>query len=447
MPEKIFVIDTNVLLHSSRAINSFGKNTIIISFTVLEELDRHKQGTGEVNKNARTIIRFMDSLRRKGSLSEGVKMENGGLLKVFANHQKQIGEEIKSLSLDSSIPDNRIIAIASFLKKTNPEKKVSLVSQDINVRLKADALDLEVDEYYGENISDEQSYSGYRTVETSQEEVDRFYLDGCLSLGSEANLFPNEFVVLINSNKPKHSAIGKASSNEFVARIDNVNEIQRVVLRNKEQKMAVALLLDPKVKVVSLLGVAGTGKTLLAIAGALETVVSQEKSGFKKIIVTRPIIPMGKDIGFLPGTKDEKLCSWMQPIFDNLEYLLGRKDIGIKSRDSNILSAKTLMASGVLEMEALTYMRGRTISDAFVIIDEAQNLMPEEVKAICTRCGEGSKFVFTGDPDQIDNPYLDSSSNGLSVMVERAKDLSFFGHVTLKNSERSEVARVFSKIM
>lgn len=457
--KKIFVLDTNVLVHSSRAIHSFGENTVIISFTVLEELDKLKKGTGEINKNAREVVRFMDSLREKGNLSVGVEMPNKCILRIFSNHQKDIKDEIKRQSLDPVVPDNRIIATALYLKRKNQQKsEVIFISQDINARLKADALGLEVGEYYGESVRVEETYLGYRTLKVLKKDIDHFYSKGSILLSDEIGLYPNEFVILADGNK--NSAIGRAKSEKIIVKIDFPERIYGVVLKNKEQKMAVNLLLDPEIKVVSLLGVAGTGKTLLAVACALDLVLKE--NFFEKIIVTRPIIPMGNDIGYLPGSKDNKLGSWMQPIFDNLDFLLKKPDhtkkegnlgSAVKGKitkttcQDDLSTAKGLISSGLLEMEALTYMRGRTISGTYVIIDEAQNLTPEEVKAICTRCGEGSKFVFTGDPDQIDNPYLDSCSNGLSVMVERSKSINFTGHMTLERSERSEVASIFSQIM
>lgn len=467
MSKKIFVLDTNVLLHSANAIHSFGDNTVVISFTVLEELDKLKKGrTDEISKNAREAIRFMDSLREKGKLSKGVAMPNGGVLQIFANHQKQIRTEMRNLNLDPDVPDNRIIATASFLKGRFPDKEVVLVSQDINVRLKADALGLSVGEYYGENIcvKNDEAYLGYREVEVLKKDINLFYSKGTLSL-KKTELYPNEFVIIVSKENSKSSAIGRAKSKDTIVRVNLLDMVYGVSLRNKEQKMAVNLLLDPAVKVVSLSGVAGTGKTLLAVACALEQVINEQR--FEKIIVARPIIPLGKDIGYLPGDKDEKLFSWMQPIFDNLEFLLkkhnhtnskgfgetlgskmGKKDRNIaKGVDDDLLTAKGLMSRGLLEMEALTYMRGRTVSNTIIIIDEAQNLTPAEVKTVCTRCGEGSKIILTGDPDQIDNPYLGSASNGLSVMVERMKDVIFYAHTSLRTSERSEVARIFSQRM
>ena len=443
---KIFVLDTNVILHTPNSLLAFEDNIISICLTVLEELDKYKKGNEEINRNARDAIRLMDKLRKKAresgqKMAKGVRLPNGGKLQIFVNHTREINQMIKSLGVEN-IPDNRIIAVANHLMETS-DKKVVLVSKDINVRLKADALGIDVQDYSKDKIQKDKKSEKLQEVEKTGDEIDKFYSEGGACYEYRETFYPNEFVLIKDKGGSSQSGIG-IIKNGKIEKVSLSNRLGKISLRNKEQAMATHLLLDNEIKVICLVGGAGTGKTLLALAAGLEL---WNKEYYKGIIVSRPIIPMGKDIGYLPGAKDQKLGLWMQPIFDNLEFLLSCSAKGNRHNQEKLVTAKSLISNGVISLEALTYIRGRSLLNRFVIIDEAQNLTPHEVKTIITRCGEGSKFIFTGDPEQIDNPYLDSSSNGLSYLVRKSQQTDLAGHVFLSKSERSAVAETFSKLL
>lgn len=428
--KKFFVLDTNVLLHNSESIHSFADNAVVLPMTVIEELDRFKSHNDELGRNARRVIRELDSLRRKGSLGEGVMTDNGGLLKV--DTEKNLNTDA---GIDLSVPDNRILAVAHSLHLRGD--RVIFVSKDINARIKADALGIDVMDYEKQKINFDELYAGHRAVPVPAEVLSAFG-EARQHVLDDGGLFPNEFVLLVDEGNEKHTMLGRARDERTIVPLHQQWEgAWHTRARSMEQRMAFELLLDPAVELVTLVGQAGTGKTLLALAAALESTVKQER--YEKILVSRPIVPLGRDIGYLPGTKDEKLSFWMQPIFDNLSYLLrdGRKR---EAEGSVQMKIEKMMRSHYLEMEALTYIRGRSIPNQYVIVDEAQNLTPHEVKTIVSRAGEGTKMVLTGDPYQIDNPYLDSSSNGLTYTVEKMKGLPIFGHVTLTRSERSGLA-------
>ncbi len=432
--EKYFVLDTNVLLHNADALGSFSDNVIVLPMTVIEELDKFKNHSDELGRNARRVIRELDTLRHQGSLSVGVQMENGGTVMVVLEHHMA-----EHPALDCSVPDNRILAVAHTLFVQN--KRVVFVSKDINARIKADALGFEVQDFEKQKVNIDELFSGYRELDVPGELINTFYKQHTMEI-SDYDLFPNEFILLRDEANPKHTALARAlDENHLGSLIPDYEAAWKIHSRSKEQRMAMELLLDPDVAIVTLVGQAGTGKTLLALAAALETTLATKR--YDKILVSRPIIPMGKDLGYMPGDKDEKLAHWMQPIFDNLTYLMGggsKKDEN--SDDTARKQVEKLLKDQVIEMEALTYIRGRSIPGQYVIIDEAQNLTPHEVKTIISRAGEGTKMVLTGDPYQIDNPYLDSSSNGLTYTVERLKSLQVHGHITLRKSERSTLAAV-----
>ncbi len=436
--QKIYVLDTNVLLYSAQALESFEDNKVVIPMAVIEELDKFKKHQDELGRNARQVIRRLDALRAKGSLFTGVPLDNAngkaaGTLQVIA------GEGVVVEGMDMSQPDNRILRVAFMLHKENPS--VILISKDINLRLKADSLGVPVEDFERERVNFDELFSGESEMTVPAQAVDDFYKNGFLEM--ENTLLPNEFVVLKDETNPKRSALGwkrggriEAIPHEFSDKVWNVSP------RSKEQRMALTILMDPSIQIVTLVGQAGSGKTLLALAAALETTIQQNL--YDRILVSRPIIPMGNDLGYLPGTKDEKLDVWMQPIYDNLDYLL-RND----KHDSQVVrrQIEELKRNHKLELEALTYIRGRSIPKQFVIVDEAQNLTPHEVKTIVSRAGEGTKMILTGDPYQIDNVYLDSCSNGLSFIVDRFKNLPIHGHITLKKSERSPLAAAAAELL
>ncbi len=454
---KTFVLDTNVLLHSGQSIESFQDNDVVIPMAVVEELDKFKKNSDELGRNARMVIRTLDRLREKsdapGQLSRGVPLSlvsrtaTGKIFVLTAGHPENgVASRcaaVFSSDLDLNSPDNRILRVACELAEAG--KIVVFISKDINLRLKADALGLKVMDFERGKVREDALYTGFSERRISATQLDALYRSHEMS-GAGFSLLPNEFVVLNADDNSKHSALVRCHPDGHLRLVElgRGDTVWNIVPRNKEQRMALDLLLDPEVRLVTLLGGAGTGKTLLALAAALKQVVNEER--YEKILVSRPIIPLGNDIGFLPGSKDSKLASWMQPIFDNLDFLLGG-EAERKARSSSRISTEGLMNSHRLELEALTYIRGRSIARQFVIIDEAQNLTPHEIKTIVSRCGDDTKMVLTGDPHQIDNPYLDASGNGLSYAVDRLKGQRIFGHVTLARSERSELAALAAGLL
>jgi PhoH-like ATPase len=428
---KFFVLDTNVLLHNPESITSFDDNVVVLPMTVIEELDNFKRHNDELGRSARQVIRQLDRLRASGNLRDGVMMENGGTLRITVETQDMPG-----VFMDMSVPDNRILAVAYGLKSEG--QRVIFVSKDINSRLKADALGLEVMDFEKQKCDFDTLYTGWRPLAVAGEMVDRFYQQERLELPGH-DFLTNEFILLKDQNNPKHTALTRATGPDTLSHLVKERESAwQVRARSKEQRMAFELLLDPAVSLITLIGRAGTGKTLLALAAGLECVLSAQS--FEKMLVSRPIIPMGRDIGYLPGSKDEKLSLWMQPIFDNLIYLMRMNH---RFEDGTVQGkVDRLFKEQHVELEALTYIRGRSIPDQYVIVDEAQNLTPHEVKTIISRAGENTKMVLTGDPNQIDNPYLDASSNGLAYAVEKLKGQPLYGHVTLSKSERSPLSAI-----
>ncbi len=429
---KYFVLDTNVLLHNADSLTSFADNFVVLPMTVIEELDKFKRHNDELGRNARHVIRQLDKLRVTGSLKDGVAMENGGTLKITVERRDMPGA-----LLDMSVADNRILAVANSLHEEG--NSVIFVSKDINARLKADALGIDTMDFEKQKCNADELYSGWRQASVPSEAIDRFYTDKVLD-AEGFDFHHNEFILLQDEGNPKHSGLGRATGKNTLTHMNSKYEnAWNIHPRSKEQRMALELLLDPEISLVTLIGQAGTGKTLLALAAGLECVLHKES--YERLLVSRPIIPMGKDIGYLPGTKDEKLSLWMQPIFDNLTYLM-RHDHSGEDEGHVQMKVDKLLKTHQVELEALTYIRGRSIPRQFVIVDEAQNLTPHEVKTIISRAGENTKMVFTGDPQQIDNPYLDSASNGLSYAVEKLKGHSIYGHITLNKSERSPLSAI-----
>ena len=448
---KTFVLDTNVLLHSAASMECFKDNDVVIPMAVIEELDKFKKNSDELGRNARRVIRHLDRLREacpacagdpeKGLPLSAVNQEATGRLFILSAGAVDDGivdeaDKVFDNDLLLESPDNRILRVACFLRSLG--RQVIFISKDINLRLKADALGLKVMDFEGEKVKNFDRYTGFREKSISPQLLEEAYSKKELPADKVPELLTNEFVRLTSeSDEKKKILLRKHSNGLLIMPSHRTEKVWNLSPRNKEQRMALDLLLDPEVKLVSLMGGAGTGKTLLALAAALQQTLNENL--YEKILVSRPIIPLGNDIGFLPGSKESKLASWMQPIFDNLEFLLGGEEER-KPKSSSRLSIESLMNSHKLDLEALTYIRGRSIPRQFIIIDEAQNLTPHEVKTIISRCGNDSKMVLTGDPGQIDNPYLDASGNGLSYTVDRLKGEAVFGHVTLRKSERSDLA-------
>jgi len=437
MAKKTYVLDTNVYLTDAYSINSFGNNDILVPFKVLEEIDKHKKRQDSVGLNARTIIRILDELRAKGSLKKGVRVDKGKGI-VFARPHVL---SLLPVEFDRNDPDNTIISAALAEKEDNPDKKVIVVTRDINMRIKCDALGLPSEDYQADQaVTDsELLYSGFTKYLVDDQIINQFY-DGELVQATEDDitLYPNQFVMLVSNANDKRTALAKfINYSEPLRKVVEYKNVWGVKPRNKEQSFALDLLMDEKVPIVSLVGKAGSGKTLCAIAAGLEQVLEGDSEGrYKKIIVSRPIQPMGKDIGYLPGTLEEKMAPWLAPVQDNLEFLMGNK----KTLDMYI-------DEGTIEVEALTYIRGRSIANTFIVIDEAQQLTKHEIKTILTRVGEGTKIVFTGDIEQIDNVYVDETSNGLTCIVEKFKEHDVAGHIILKKGERSKVATLAAKIL
>ena len=463
---KFFVIDTNVLLHTSIALEVFADNTVVLPMTVIEELDRFKSRTDELGRNARAVIRYIDRVREEEeayarnegrepeTLTNGISHnDQGGKLMVIEDERLE-----PTQGLERDMPDNRILRAAVHIQLEHPENEVILVSKDLNLRIKAAVVGIEPADWERDKVNTDEMYEGFRSMHVGKDTIDGFYRDGKATLKA-VELMPNEFVVMTATGNESQSAIGRAVSQTEVAQLNKAwGKAYGISGRSAEQRMALQLLLDPSVKLVGLVGSAGTGKTLLALAAGLEALRVDDAAlkngtelpfGYEKILVTRPIIPMGKDIGFLPGSKDQKMSSWMQPIFDNLSFLMhvgpggGKQTVG-KAADRKV---QELLADDLIDLEALTYIRGRSIARQYIVVDEAQNLTPHEVKTIVSRAGEGTKIVLTGDPYQIDNPYLDQSSNGLIYCVERMKHLRLFGGVVLKRAERSTLAAAAAEFL
>jgi PhoH-like ATPase len=429
--KKYFVLDTNVLLHDVNSLFAFQDNDVVIPIIAIEELDRFKKDLNEIGRNARQVSRILDKFRAQGPLFKGIGLENGGTLRVFI-------QSSKSNNLPPELifnkADNQILSVAMELKEKG-KQPVCLVTKDTNLRIKADALGISARDYESDKIEVSELYEGFRTITVSKADIDSYYAKGSLD-PMEKELHPNEGVLLVDEGDPKHTALARFHKDKrsLLPLTLPKEGVWGIYPKNAEQRFAMDILLDDSIKLVTLAGKAGTGKTLVAIAAGLKKTADEET--YTRLLVSRPIFPLGKDIGYLPGELEEKLKPWMQPIFDNLELIFGME----KKEKGAQRNYRELMNQGILELEPLTYIRGRSIPNQYMIVDEAQNLTPHEIKTIITRAGDNTKIVLTGDPYQIDNPYIDSSSNGLSYVVERFKNEAIAGHVTLSKGERSELA-------
>ena len=435
--KKTYILDTNVYLTDANSIFAFGKNDIMIPLKVIEEIDKHKKRQDSVGLNARNTIRILDLLREKGNLKKGVRIGKGkGLLYI-----RHCDVSLLPRELDPTDADNMIIGTILAEKKNFPTKKIIAVSRDVNMRIKFDSLDVKTQDYtVGQVVQDSSMlYTGFAKHLVDDEIIDRFYDGESIYLeADEVKLQPNQMVMLVSSANEKKTGIARFMNyNRPLKKIIERSDVWGVKPRNKEQNFALDLLLDPDVPVVTLVGKAGCGKTLCAIAAGLhQTVEDGQESTYRRLIVTRPIQPLGRDIGYLPGTLEEKMEPWLSPIKDNLEYLLGdRKMLDLYFDD------------GTIEVEAMTYIRGRSISNAYIVIDESQQLTQQEIKTILTRVGENTKIVLTGDIEQIDNVYVDETSNGLTYVVEKFKEHDISAHITLLRGERSKVATLAAKIL
>jgi PhoH-like ATPase len=430
---KNYILDTNVLLHDPNSLLNFKDNHVLIPIEVVEEIDRFKRDSSELGQNARSVSRLLDSLRGTGRLSEGVTLQNGGHLRILLDSKPSNGGPHNV--------DNRILAHALAVQQRTPGTPTVLVSKDINLRIKADAHGLAAEDYETDRVRLQDLYSGMFDLSVTAEQIAKFRADEELALPTNRQYFPNEYCTLTEPTNPKRAVLAKvdATGKKLVPIIDIREGVWGIKPRNREQHFAFDALLDDRIKLVTLMGKAGTGKTLMGMAAGLKRTVMDRE--FRRLVVARPTISMGKELGFLPGSLEEKLGPWMQPIHDALE-LLSDLNMGQDHRRSS-----DLLRSGTIVVEALSYIRGRSIANQFIIIDESQNLTPLEVKTIVTRVGNGTKIIFTGDPYQIDNPYVDSSSNGFNYLISRFRDHAIAAHIELQRGERSDLAELAANVL
>jgi PhoH-like ATPase len=434
---KNYILDTNVLLHDPSSILSFKDNHVLIPIEVIEEIDRFKRESTERGQNARAVSRTLDGLREQGRLSEGVSLPNGGQLSIVFHNKNGNGH----VTIGDNTVDGRIVAVARDIQQANPSQPAILVTKDINLRIKADALGLAAEDYETDHVLIEDLYTGTFEHLVSAEQLIAFRAHGSMDLPKGRPRCPNEFCTLMEESNAKRTLLTKVdpTGSKLVPILDSREGVWGIKPRNREQHFAFDALLDERIKLVTLMGKAGTGKTLIAMAAGLKKTVSDRE--YRRLVVARPTISMGKELGFLPGSLEEKLDPWMQPIHDALE-MLSDLNMGHEQR-----RATDLMRSGTIMVEALSYIRGRSIANQFMVIDEAQNLTPLEVKTIVTRVGHGTKIIFTGDPYQIDNPYVDSSSNGFNYVVSRFRHENVAAHIELQKGERSELAELAANIL
>ena len=438
--KKNFVLDTNVLLHDSNCLHNFEDNIVNIPIQVIEELDSFKRDQSELGRNSRRVAREIDGYRVQGSLETGVALSHGGMIRV----QVAPGRAQAEFSLSHAM-DNAILSSAFGLKEREPDVPLIFVTKDINLRIRANALGMDSVDYDPERKDLSEVYAGTVDLTVESALIDRLFDNGTLAVdelpdhhGQPLELFPNQYLTLTASTG-RNNALARLAGDHIEPLRKIRSPVWGVTPRNREQHFALDMLLREDVRLCTLIGKAGTGKTLLALAAATELVVAKEE--YRRMLVSRPIFPMGRDVGYLPGDLADKMAPWMQPVRDNFEYLTS------VNKGKDVRSYEELVATGLLEVEALTYIRGRSLPGQFLIVDEAQNLTPHEIKTVLTRVGQGTKVVFTGDPYQIDQPYLDSINNGLTYVVERFKAEAIAGHVTLTRGERSELAELAANLL
>lgn len=437
---KIFVLDTNVLLHDPKAIFSFGDNDVVIPIYVVEEIDSFKKDASELGRNAREVSRHLDELRAAGSLAKGVPLPKGGSLQVATTHL-ELPEEVTT----DRGQDSKIMAVALDLS-ANSGRRVVFITKDTNLRIRADAVGIYTEDFEPEQVvAIDDLYHGWQEIEVAEEVIHDFYTAGACRLPA-AVYGPNQYLCLKAIGNPGYSAIGRVKPAEgggwLLAPLASIaGGVWGLKPKNREQSFALDALMDDDIKLVTLVGKAGCGKTLMAIAAGLAKVT--DTHAFQKLLVSRPVFPLGRDIGYLPGTVEEKLNPWMQPIFDNVEFLMGLTTKEKKKGRSH----KELVDLGMVQIEPLTYIRGRSIPQQYMIVDEAQNLTPHEVKTIISRAGEGTKIVLTGDPYQIDNPYIDQTNNGLVHVVNRFRNEKIAAHIMLTKGERSPLAEIATNLL
>jgi PhoH-like ATPase len=442
--KKVFILDTNVLLNNPDSIFKFEDNDVVIPISVIEEIDTFKKDQSETGRNAREVSRILDKLRQRGTLSSGVKLfddkADSGSLFVYLGHNMEI---LPELLADGT--DNHILAIGLTLQKQfGGGRNVIIITKDSNLRIKSDAFGIPAEDFEADKVDISHLYTGMKTLKVPAQTINTFYTKRELKL-KDTEASPNEFIILEDEADASQFVYGMYDGHDEIVRmLDPHSEgVWGIYPRNLEQTFALEALLDDNIKLVTLSGGAGTGKTLLAIAAGLSKTTDEDE--YHKLLVARPVFPLGKDLGFLPGDLDEKLNPWMQPIYDNLELLLSG---GFQSRQKRLSkSYQELINQGMLQVEPLTYIRGRSLPSIYFVVDESQNLTPHEIKTILTRAGEGTKIVLTGDPYQIDNPYIDSQNNGLTYVIEKFRNEKIAAHITLKRGERSELATTAARLL
>jgi PhoH-like ATPase len=433
---KNYVLDTNVLLHDPGSLTEFADNTVIIPIDVIQEIDRFKKEASNRGQNAREVSRRLDAFRQEKSLADGVDLPNGGTLRVFCTGLDEPDAQPNGQA------DTNILRLALRIQKAEPDTPIIIISKDINLRIRADALGLRAEDYESDRIGLADLYTGQIELTLTPEHTEQLRAGGTIPVPNGQTVYANEYVLVRPDDGTTNTVLSRVARNalDLTAIADRNVGISGVRPRNKEQHFALDALLDPEIKLVTLMGKAGTGKTLLAIAAGLHEVLTRKH--YKGLIVSRPTFPVGKDIGYLPGGVEKKLDPWMQPISDTLDFLLDTgKMAGGQSR------MRDLWRHGFIEIQPLAFIRGRTIANRYVVVDEVQNLTPLEVKTIITRVGYGTKVVMTGDPYQIDNPYVDSASNGFNYLVTRFRPESISAHIELTKGERSQLAELAANLL
>ena len=439
--KKIFVLDTSVIIYDHEAVKHFADSDVAIPLTVLEELDNFKKGNDMKNFSAREFIRFIDQISQKDLLQDWIPIHGKGKGCFKVLHKIRTGDKMEGdRFFDNNKPDHRILNAALTLQQEEPDRKVVLVSKDIALRLKAKALNLHAEDYEVGKVPDiDLLYSGKSVIEDfSDELINQFYAQDYLPITDIPLMYhiENHYLIL---RAGKKSALGMVNLSKGVVEHIEKRSVSRIEARNSEQIFAIDALMRPEVKLVTLQGMAGTGKTLMALASAIE-----QRSKFKQIFVARPIVPLSnRDLGFLPGDVNSKLNPYMEPLWDNLKFI--KSQFGDNEKEQRKLNE--LVENDKISIAPLAYIRGRSLANLIFIIDEAQNLSPHEVRTIITRAGENTKLIFTGDIKQIDTPYLDSQSNGLSFLIDRLRGNKLFAHVTLEKGERSELANLANELL
>lgn len=431
---KNYILDANILLHDPNSIFQFADNTVIIPIGVISEIDRFKKEQTDRGYNARAVVRLLDSLRNDQSLSAGVSLEGGGKLRVYCQPDHVIAPS-------NGDGDTDILRAAQAFQQAEPDTPVIIVTKDINLRIRADAAGLRAEDYESDRVPLSDLYGGQFELQMASHELDAFQKTGRHPLGQEHHV-PNEYALLRPEDGSRTTALARIDVDgmNLIPLREAAGGLCGIKPRNKEQYFAVDALLDERIQLVTLMGKAGTGKTLLAVAAAMYETLKQKH--YRHVLIGRPIIPFGRDLGYLPGDIGQKLDPWMKPVVDSVEFLL---DVGGPIRGHN--DCNSLLRTGLLEIQPLTYIRGRNIAKRFVVVDEAQNLTPLEVKTVITRIGQEAKVVLTGDPYQIDNPYVDANSNGFTYLVNQFRSQSLAAHVELRKGERSPLAELAANLL